>query len=96
MEPHIKNTVSSFLSLVDQTKSSEFSRGNKADFLFRGQSTDEPLVPRIARLKPKGPDLEKLENLMLADYDRQSLPFREFDTTDQWDLLVIWGHHTSY
>lgn len=93
MESHTEKTVSSFLSLVDQTKSAEFSRGNKADFLFRGQSTDEPLVPRIARLKPNGPDMEKLENLMLADYDRQSLPFREFNIIDKWDLLALAQHH---
>jgi len=93
MEIHTESTVSSFLSLIERTKSSEVLKGNKADFLFRGQNTDEPLIPKIARLKPKGTDLNKIEQLMLADYDRQSLPFREFNTVDQWDLLALAQHH---
>ena len=93
MKSYTENTVSSFLSFVEQTKSVEISKGNKADFLFRGQSTDDPLIPRIARLKPNGTNLNKIEKLILADFDRQSLPFREFDTSDQWDLIALAQHH---
>jgi len=87
------NTVISFVSFIEETKEAEIALGNKADFLFRGQSTDEPLVPRLARLKPKGSDLNKLERLMLDDFERHSLPFREYEMIDQWDLLALAQHH---
>ena len=93
MEVQTVRTVSSFLSLVEQTKRDERNKGNKEDFLFRGQSSDKPLKPRIARLTPKGKDLIKLERLMFNDFERQSLPFRDSGISDPWDLLALGQHH---
>jgi len=92
VEVHTRKSVSSFLALVEKTKRNETRAGNKADFVFRGQSTDEPLRPRIARLKPKG-SLSNNEKLMLAEFERQSPPFREFEPKDEWDLLALAQHH---
>ena len=86
------NSVSSFLALVEKIKRDEVKSGNESDFLFRGQSTNEPLIPRIARLKPKG-SFRKIERLMLAEFQRLCPPFAEFEIRDQWDLLALAQHH---
>ena len=85
-------SVSLFLARIEKAKEAEVKAGNKSDFIFRGQSTDEPLIPRIARLKPKG-EFPKIESLMLAEFERLSLPFIEFEPQNQWDLLAIAQHH---
>lgn len=85
-------SLSSFLSSIESLKRAELKADNKSDFLFRGQSTDEPLIPRLARLKPKG-NLLKIEQLMMADFERQHLPFTEFEPRDAWDLLALAQHH---
>jgi hypothetical protein len=92
MDTYTKDSVSSFLALVEQIKETEVTKHNKADFLFRGQSADQPLIPKIARLKSKGA-LSKIEYLMLKEYERQSLPFRESNIVDDWDLLALAQHH---
>jgi hypothetical protein len=51
------DSVSSFLALIEKEKAAEGHKGNRADFIFRGQPTDNPLIPRIRRLHPKFPDL---------------------------------------
>jgi hypothetical protein len=85
-------SLSSLLASIDRLKRAELRAGNKSDFLFRGQSTDEPLVPRLARLKPKGKLLD-VEKLMMAEFDRQQPPFAEFEPKDPWDLLALAQHH---
>jgi FRG domain len=85
-------SLSSFLASVETVKRAEIKAGNVSDFLFRGQSTDEPLIPRLARLKPKG-KLLRIEQVMMADFERQHLPFTEFEPRDAWDLLALAQHH---
>jgi hypothetical protein len=94
-ETHTRSTVSSFLALCEKIKSDEVLAGNSADFLFRGQSTDEPLIPRIARLKPKNKkgNLPKIESLMMAEFERQRLPFTQFEPKNDWDSLALAQHH---
>lgn len=91
-EIHTKNSVSAFLALCETIKEAEVAADNPADFLFRGQSTDEPLKPKIARLTPKV-GLQKTERLMMADFERQRLPFTEFEPKNKWDLLALAQHH---
>jgi hypothetical protein len=85
-------SLSSFLASVVHLKRAEMQAGNTSDFLFRGQRVDKPLLPRLARLKAKG-KLLKVEQLMMADFDRQHLPFTEFEPKDAWDLLALAQHH---
>ena len=91
-EEFTKSSVSSVLRLVEELKAAETKKGNKADFVFRGQSTDDELLPRITRLKPKG-TLLAVEQLMLEEFERQMLPFAEFTPQDKWDLLALAQHH---
>jgi hypothetical protein len=85
-------SLSAYLASVEALKRAELKAGNKSDFLFRGQSTDESLIPRLARLKSKG-ELLNIEKLMMADFERQLLPFTEFEPRDAWDLLALAQHH---
>jgi len=85
-------SLSSLLAYIETLKRAELKAGNKSDFLFRGQSTDEPLIPRLARLKPRG-KLLKIEQLMMAEFERQLLPFTEFEPKGAWDTLALAQHH---
>jgi hypothetical protein len=85
-------TVSEFVARIEQIKQKQIAKKNKSDVLFRGQPCDKSLLPKIGRVKAKG-DLAEIEQLMLKDFDRASLPFREFEPKDEWDLLALAQHH---
>ncbi len=42
--------ITEFFGLVDHPKDDDESQGNSSDILFRGQKSDEPLLPKLARL----------------------------------------------
>ena len=86
------DTLSEFVTLIEKLKDDAVKSGNKSDFIFRGQPEDEPLRPRIARLKPKG-ELDNIEKLVNAEYERLSFPFLEFQTQNEWDQLALAQHH---
>ncbi|MBA7666017.1 hypothetical protein ES703_74092 [subsurface metagenome] len=50
----------------------------KEDILFRGQQRENPLLPKLARIKPKK-RIRPTECTMLRDLVRQGLPHIEFD-----------------
>lgn len=81
------NTLAEFLSRVAEIKAEHVAAGHKDDLLFRSQPCDKPLLPRLGRVRTKGPR-NKIERLMLDKFDRASLPFREFEPKDEWDLLT--------
>jgi hypothetical protein len=78
--------------MIETLKKIEVDSGNDADFIFRGQSMQNPLIPRIARLEPKG-DIENVERLIIEDFKRQILLFAEHEPRDEWDLLALAQHH---
>jgi len=80
------------MALCESIKQTELAKNQKGDFLFRGQSTDEPLIPYIARLKPKG-KFKNIERLLMAEFERQRLPFTEFEPDNKWDRLALAQHH---
>jgi hypothetical protein len=60
--------------------------------LFRGQPHDSPLIPSIARVRPRRPLLEA-EARMLRAFQRRSLPFLEMRPESAWDWLAVAQHH---
>ena len=84
--------ISSFLASIEREKRVEVDAGNRADFLFRGQRHDEPLIPTLAKLRPRGKTL-KNERLMMYDFERLRPPFTEFEPRDDWDKLALAQHH---
>ncbi len=65
--------------------------------LFRGQNTDKPLLPRIARLAEKKgipfADVTDIEKKMLQRFRRESVPMLgTIGSTTNWELLSIAQH----
>lgn len=86
------NSLSEFLSHVESERKAEEEKGNKADFIFRGQRTDEPLLPRLARNAAKGQLLE-IEQLMFEEFKRTSPALTELNPESRWDFLALAQHH---
>lgn len=85
-------TVSDYVSLIETMILENKSKRNNADLLFRGQRTDSPLLPKIARLSLNG-QISNIERLMLDEFKRGILPLSEFQPTNEWDLLALAQHH---
>jgi hypothetical protein len=85
-------TVADFVSRIAEIKKEQLGLGNKSDLLFRGQPCDKPLLPKLGRISLKG-KLPTVEKLLLSKFDRASLPFREFEPKNNWDLLALAQHH---
>jgi FRG domain len=82
--------VSEFVRRLRQTPSSKRR-------LFRGQNTDKPLLPRIARLAEKQgipfADITGIERQMLERFRRESVPMLGGIRADtDWELLSIAQH----
>lgn len=84
--------VQDFVALIDKEKDSAENAGNDADFLFRGQKRDHPLLPKLARIKLRG-EINNIEKLIIDEFRRASLPLSEFQPIDDWDLLALAQHH---
>jgi len=64
------------------------------DLLFRGQRSDESLLPRLGRLKfQEGKKLIQVEQEMLLEFKRQALPFLDRIPDNDWDWLALAQHH---
>lgn len=88
-------SVSGFLRCVEQYKGREERSGNHSDFVFRGQSVDLPLLPKLGRpsTRPNG-DLLRLEQLMLEEFARSTPGFSRINVDlDKWDRLAVAQHH---
>jgi hypothetical protein len=79
------NMLSEFTSFVEPECLDEY-------ILFRGQPHDDPLLPKIARLDLNG-DLAEVERRMLAEFQRQSIPFLDRICDNDWDWLALAQHH---
>lgn len=90
----VKNVsnVNEFIDLIENIKANSIASGNKSELLFRGQSIDRPLLPKLSRLDLNGPILT-VEKLILAEFKRGILPLTEFKPENNWDLLALAQHH---
>lgn len=61
--------------------------------LFRGQSCDKPLLPKIARLKESVTDLREFEKNIFSEFKRKCLPYLKTIITNDWDLLALSQHY---
>ena len=89
------DNVSTYVELIQNLKESNEKLGNNAELLFRGQSVDKPLVPKLGRLnlRIKTDSKLKTERLILAEFRRGILPLSEFQPENNWDLLALAQHH---
>ena len=83
METYTYKDIKDYLSVVEEYNEGEFR-------LFRGQSCDGPLLPKIARKNPKQDTTEK-EKKMLEELRRRANLFIG-NKMDDWDLMVYAQH----
>jgi hypothetical protein len=86
-------SVADFVEEVLALRERRSGRGNNFELLFRGQSAEYPLKPKLARRRVRGTTFEKLERLMFQDFLRTSTAFRTFEKGDEWGPLAMAQHH---
>jgi hypothetical protein len=92
-EEKIINSITTFSAHVENAKTLQEEKDNHADLLFRGQPVDEPLIPRLGRMRLRG-KLANTEQLIIREFKRTSLPLIEFALDDGWwDVLALAQHH---
>jgi len=85
-------SVSAFIKLVEDQKRVEEASGNAADFIFRGQPVDKPLLPKLGR-PPLHPHLRNREALMLEEFKRTSVGLTDIRPDSDWEFLALAQHH---
>src|SRR6266852_3174918 len=85
MENLIYTDFEEFLSVFERRPKDNNVR------LFRGQSCDKPLLPKIARKDPTKDTAQK-EREMLAELRRRGTLFIGKELSDDWDLMVYAQH----
>ena len=82
--------ITSFYHYID--KADTLIENYKRDLLlFRGQSENKPLLPAIARKKPKI-DTESIEKEMLTEFERRSQVLTEKRFNNDWETIVYAQH----
>jgi len=85
------DNVEAYLKLIKQYKKSYCSE-NFHSFLFRGQSGDYPLMPKLCRLKSRGSLLDT-EKKLLQEFKRTNpLLIEQHRPLDDWDYLTLGQH----
>jgi hypothetical protein len=86
-------SVDQYLRLIKSNKAANLKKGNDEEFVFRGQTVDFPLLPKICRLKPKG-DLLEVERSLLQEFKRTNpLLIEQHRPMDDWDYLTLGQHY---
>jgi hypothetical protein len=85
-------TIEEYLNLIKQNKEVNSREDNFQEFLFRGQTTDAPLLPKICRLEARG-DKMQAEKQLLTEFKRTNpLLIKEHWPLDDWDYLSLGQH----
>ena len=85
-------SIEAYLKIIKESKETNAEQTHAVDFLFRGQTLDYPLIPKICRLKAKG-DLLETENLLLQEFKRTNpLLIEQHRPMDDWDFLTLGQH----
>ena len=83
-----------FVSQIGKTDSRGM-RGENLLILYRGQSVDKPLLPRIGREDYFPTDINNKENLLMEEFERLVYPYFNSDILkNKWDCLALAQHHT--
>src|SRR5437879_1555658 len=89
---YLIKAASQLVAKIEKIKREQELSHNGTDLLFRGQPCDRPLLPKLGRCKVRG-NLQRIEQLLLEEFERTSLPLREFEPEDKWDLLALAQHY---
>ena len=92
---------SDFVALVETASAIRKEQGLNVIPLFRGQTIDKPLLPRIARDHEYRKEYDELgcyifldrEPRMMDEFKRRSRPYLEKEPDSEWDWLSLAQHH---
>jgi len=66
---------------------------SRDEYLFRGQSEDWPLLPKLGRVVPRYEDRKKAERKMFDEFKRQAIAFIDEKPSTDLEWLTIAQHH---
>jgi hypothetical protein len=80
-------SVSEFVALTLKLAKEDYT-------LYRGQSENWPLRPKLARVEQRDGKLKtQLESVLMKDFKNQSLGFLDIVPPSEWDWLALGQHH---
>ncbi len=92
--------VTNFMNFLQQIKTAKttlLSENNDQIVIFRGQSIDKKLFPRIGRPSYRQPSRNKIELDIFEEFKRLSFPQRQknnLNNINDWELLALAQHHS--
>lgn len=87
------STLADYMQFIKGLKQRPLSQRNSG-FLYRGQATDTPLIPKILRLTPLDGDLLNTERELLEEFKRANpLLINPYQVRDDWDYLTLGQHY---
>ncbi|SEL28771.1 FRG domain-containing protein [Parapedobacter koreensis] len=93
MEKEI-NSLVDYMLFIKALKQKYQVESMTRSFLYRGQATDTPLIPKILRLVPRNGDLLAIEQALLGEFKRANpLLIDPFQVKNDWDYLTLGQHY---
>jgi hypothetical protein len=86
------SSIIEYVRLIEEIKEEIFNKDVNAELLFRGQSTDEPLLPKLGRLT-LNENIKVVEKQMFEEFKKGILPLSEIKPEVDWDYLALAQHH---
>ncbi|MGK6351474.1 FRG domain-containing protein [Parapedobacter sp. DT-150] len=87
-------TLEDYIHYVKELKRRHWSEQARGDFLYRGQASDTPLIPKILRFDPRDGDLLRAERELLEEFKRANpLLIDPYQVKNDWDCLTLGQHY---
>ncbi|TCC93694.1 FRG domain-containing protein [Pedobacter frigiditerrae] len=89
----VKEYIKSVSEYIEHFDSLDMIYGS-SEILFRGQSCDRPLIPKLGRIPIRAKSsIKEVEHSLITEFKRGILPLSEFKPDNPWDLLALAQHH---
>lgn len=93
---YITKSVNDFESFLKEIKNADAhirKTGNIENVIFRGQSLDKDLFPKLGRDDYKVDNREEYEKKIFTEFKRLFFPYVDLKNINEWDSLAIAQHH---
>ncbi len=89
-----RKNIKSLREYIEKIEDLIKQKGENKHVVFRGQNTDEPLKPKLGRVKLRNSKSSKSpEVLLFEEFKRSYYPLAEFKPNNDLDLLALAQHH---
>ena len=90
--------MSEYLKILEELKSKKASAEKAAEFVFRGQPCDKPLLPMLSRTDESGRRISfekryEIERRVFAEFKRTWPAVSNFRPESDWDFLAVAQHY---